>query len=227
MMTVFGAGTMIGGPLAGWLSDHHGWQWSFWVQVSLAVSLPNKEAISTTKRDNEVGNKEADSQMPIIIFTLIITTLFLPPSPIPPTHPTLLSGLTSLDWPGTILLIGSVTTLILGFSFHTSYLIAWSSPYVWGLLVGSMVMFGLFCFVEKRAGEDAVVDLKNLKSRHRSAIMASGFLLSAANGAFVRFLPICLFLARIIADDRCFTCPYIYIWVRFELMIVRSILLLW
>jgi len=42
--------------------------------------------------------------MPIIIFTLIITTLFLPPSPIPPTHPTLLSGLTSLDWTGTILL---------------------------------------------------------------------------------------------------------------------------
>jgi hypothetical protein len=195
--------------------------------VSYSSSL-NKEAISTTKRDNEVGNKEADSQMPIIIFTLIITTLFLPPSPIPPTHPTLLSGLTSLDWPGTILLIGSVTTLILGFSFHTSYLIPWSSPYVWGLLVGSMVMFGLFCFVEKRAGEGAVVDLKNLKSRHRSAIMASGFLLSAANGAFVRLPPICLvFFPEIIADDRCFICAFIYSWVKFELMIVRFTLLLW
>ena len=41
--------------------------------------------------------------------------------------------------------------------------------------------------VEKKAGDGAVVDLKNLKSRHRSAIMASGFLLSAANGAFVRY----------------------------------------
>ena len=38
---------------------------------------------------------------------------------------------------------------------------------------------------EKRAGEGAVVDFKNLRSKHRSAIMASGFLLSAANGAFV------------------------------------------
>ena len=38
---------------------------------------------------------------------------------------------------------------------------------------------------EKRAGEGAVVNLKNLRSKHRSAIMASGFLLSAANGAFV------------------------------------------
>lgn len=39
-MTVFGAGTMIGGPLAGWLSDHHGWQWSFWVQVSHSSAPP-------------------------------------------------------------------------------------------------------------------------------------------------------------------------------------------
>ena len=39
-MTVFGAGTMIGGPLAGWLSDHHGWQWSFWVQVSTLPTPP-------------------------------------------------------------------------------------------------------------------------------------------------------------------------------------------
>ena len=39
-MTVFGAGTLIGGPLAGWLSDHHGWQWSFWVQVSHVPNPP-------------------------------------------------------------------------------------------------------------------------------------------------------------------------------------------
>jgi hypothetical protein len=129
--------------------------------------------------------ERADTQMPIIIFTLIITTLFLPPSPIPPTHPTLLSGLTSLDWTGTILLISSVTALILGFSFHTSYLIPWSSPTVWGLLLASILAFGLFILQEKRAGEGAVVNLKNLRSKHRSAIMASGFLLSAANGAFV------------------------------------------
>ena len=47
MMTVFGAGTMIGGPLAGWLSDHHGWQWSFWVQVStlflVFILLPRED----------------------------------------------------------------------------------------------------------------------------------------------------------------------------------------
>ena len=39
MMTVFGAGTLIGGPLAGWLSDHHGWEWSFWIQVRVTATI--------------------------------------------------------------------------------------------------------------------------------------------------------------------------------------------
>lgn len=33
-MTIFGAGNMVGGPLSGWLADHHGWQFAFWIQVS-------------------------------------------------------------------------------------------------------------------------------------------------------------------------------------------------
>ena len=73
--------------------------------------------------------------------------------------------------------------------------------------------------VEKKAGDGAVVDLKNLKSRHRSAIMASGFLLSAANGAFVSFDPsfplslpllpsifVYSCLVDIVLTDRCSTC---------------------
>lgn len=42
-----------------------------------------------------------------------------------------------------------------------------------------------FVLVEKRMGDRAVVNLRNLRSKHRSAIMASGFLLSAASQAFV------------------------------------------
>lgn len=42
-----------------------------------------------------------------------------------------------------------------------------------------------FVAVEYRAGDGAVVNLRNLRSRHRSAIMGSGFLLAAANQAFV------------------------------------------
>jgi MFS family permease len=34
MMTIFGSGSMIGGPLSGHLADQYGWQISFWIQVS-------------------------------------------------------------------------------------------------------------------------------------------------------------------------------------------------
>lgn len=43
-------------------------------------------------------------------------------------------------------------------------------------------------WVEGWYATNPIVDLKNLKSRHRSAIMASGFFLSAANQAFVSAL---------------------------------------
>lgn len=33
MMTIFGSGSMLGGPVAGWLTDRFGWHWSFWIQV--------------------------------------------------------------------------------------------------------------------------------------------------------------------------------------------------
>lgn len=39
MMTIFGAGSMLGGPFSGWLADKYGWQWSFWVQVGFLVHI--------------------------------------------------------------------------------------------------------------------------------------------------------------------------------------------
>jgi hypothetical protein len=122
----------------------------------------------------------------MIAFCAIVTTTFLPPSIIPPTHPTLLSGLRSLDWLGTLLLIGSTTSLILGFSFHTSFLQPWSAPLVWGNLVGAVIGLAIFVWWEGRV-ERPVVPLGLLKSKHRGAIMASGFFLSVGNQAFVSY----------------------------------------
>lgn len=50
-MTVFGAGTMIGGPVAGWLADHYGWPLSFLVQVSGSRSFATRcESDTVTSR---------------------------------------------------------------------------------------------------------------------------------------------------------------------------------
>ncbi|WRT67494.1 uncharacterized protein IL334_004466 [Kwoniella shivajii] len=159
MMTVFGSGSMLGGPIAGWLTDKYGWHWSFWVQL------------------------------PVILFCSIIVTIFLPTPPIPPTHKSLLAGLASLDWLGSFLLIGSVTTLLLGLSFHTSYLEPWSAPIVWGMLIASVIATGLFVYVETKV-ERPVLPLELFKSSHIAAINTCGFFLSLANQAFMYQIPV-------------------------------------
>lgn len=114
----------------------------------------------------------------------MIVSVFLPTPPIPPTHKSLLSGLASLDWLGTALLIGSVTTLIFGFSFHTSYLEPWSSPMVWGTLLASVLSAAAFVLVEMKV-KHPLVPLRVFKSNHISAVMLSGSFLSVSNQAFV------------------------------------------
>jgi len=154
MMSIFGTGSMIGGPLSGLIADKWGWQWSFWIQL------------------------------PIVIFCVVVVTTFLPPAPIAPTHSSLLAGLASLDWTGSFLLLTGVTTLILGFSFHTSFLLPWSHPVVWGCLLSSVVFLAGFVKVESMV-ENPLVPLSLLRSKHRLAILASGFFLSVGNQAFV------------------------------------------
>lgn len=154
MMTIFGAGSLIGGPVAGWLVDQYGWQFSFWVQI------------------------------PIAAYCITMVTLFLPESPIAPTHRSIWAGLASLDWIGSVLLIGSVTTLILGFSFHTSFLLPWSAPVVWGNLLAAVLAFILLLVVESKV-KRPVIPLGLFRDKHVAACMASGFFLSVAAQAFV------------------------------------------
>ncbi|WVR08996.1 hypothetical protein IAU60_006056 [Kwoniella sp. DSM 27419] len=159
MMTIFGSGSMLGGPVAGWLADHYGWHWSFWVQL------------------------------PVTFFCASIVSAFLPIPAIPPTHKSLLLGLASLDWLGTALLIGSVTTLLLGFSFHTSYLEPWTAPIVWGMLLASVLSGAAFVWVESRV-KRPVVPLTLLRSKHIAAVMMAGFFLSIANQSLMYQIPV-------------------------------------
>lgn len=159
MMVTFGAGSTLGGPIAGYLVDHYGWQLSFWIQL------------------------------PVILFCSIMVSILLPPAPIAPTHTSVKKGLASLDWIGSILLIGSVTTLILGFSFHTSFLLPWSDSLVWGNLLASILALATLLWVESKV-ERPVIPLELFKDSHVAACMSSGFFLSVVAQAFVSALPV-------------------------------------
>jgi hypothetical protein len=120
----------------------------------------------------------------VIVFCITMVTLLLPPAPIPPTHQTVWTGLASLDWMGTLLLVGAVSTLILGFSFHTSYLEPWSAPIVWGNLLAAVLATALLVFVEQRV-ERPVIPLSMFRERHTAAVLMSGFFMSVVAQAFV------------------------------------------
>lgn len=124
------------------------------------------------------------AQIPIVLFCMVLVSIFLPQAPIPPTHLSLISGLASLDWLGSVLLIGSTTTLILGFSFHTSYLKPWSAPIVWGNLLASVIAAVALINVEARV-KRPLIPLGLLTDSHVAAVLASGFFLSVAAQSFV------------------------------------------
>jgi hypothetical protein len=128
-------------------------------------------------------------KIPVVLFCALIVTLVVPEAPIPPTHRTLGSGLRSLDWLGTVLLIGSTTTLILGLSFHTSYLEPWSAPIVWGNLLAALLASIALVWVEGKV-KRPLIPLELFADRHTAAIMASGFFLSVVAQAFVSGLPV-------------------------------------
>lgn len=162
-MSIFGIGAALGGPTAGWLTDTYGWPLAFW------------------------------SQLPIVIWCATIVTAFLPEPPIAPTHTSVWRGLASLDWSGSLLLLGSVSALILGLSFHTSYLRPWTDLSVSGLLAASAI--GSVAFVANEAwvtrrGKNAVVPLSLFSTWQLCAIWASSALLCVASQAFLFHVPL-------------------------------------
>ncbi len=119
----------------------------------------------------------------VLICILIVTTL-LPEQAIPPTHQSLRSGLASLDYIGTFLLLISVSSLILGLSFHTSYLKPWSDPVVYGLLISSVVAGTVFVWVEGKV-KRPLIPLSLFMDRQLVAIYSANFFLSVVSSAFV------------------------------------------
>ncbi|KAL7423993.1 hypothetical protein Q5752_001578 [Cryptotrichosporon argae] len=120
---------------------------------------------------------------------MTVVGLFLPEPPIPPTHRSLLAGLRSLDWVGTLLLLSAVGSLILGLSLHTSYLRPWADPAVLGTLVASAVSLVAFAVAQDRV-KRPLIPLSLVADRRLLTIFSSAFLLSTASAAVLYHIPI-------------------------------------
>lgn len=169
MMSVFGTGALLGGPVSGWIMDRGNWPWAFFLQL------------------------------PIAIFCIVTVRAFLPDRKTPNSttagdivraQPTPLgTALRSLDFAGISTLFVTFSALIVGLSFHTAFFLPWGDVRVSGLLGLSGLMFVQFLRAEMRA-KNPIIPLGMFARGQLRAIWLSGFLLLCSSQMFLFYVPL-------------------------------------
>jgi MFS family permease len=134
---IFGLGAICGASLGGNIADTIGWRWCFLLQV------------------------------PVSLFALAVGSLVVKDQ----SSDLLLSldqGLQvmwkRIDFAGALLLVLAVSVQLLGLGLGGN-LLPWTSPWVLGSLVGSIVLFALFVLVEGTTSAIPMIPLRMLKGR--------------------------------------------------------------
>ncbi|KAK1236672.1 hypothetical protein PQX77_000028 [Marasmius sp. AFHP31] len=148
---LYGLGAGIGGPLGGWINDIFGWKSAFFFQAPVLV----------------------------FSFTLVIWKVNIKlPSEVQDLS--LADKLRRIDSLGSLTLVGTVGTLLLGFSLKTTEELPWSHPLIYGLFVASLVCGALFVIVETKVAAFPVMPLRLVKQRTPLAVALSNLFGSMA-----------------------------------------------
>lgn len=169
MMSIFGTGALLGGPVSGWIMDKGKWPWAFFLQL------------------------------PIVLFCIVTVRSFLPDRKLPASttagemvraQPTPLGqALRGLDFAGIAGLFVSFSALIVGLSFHTAFFLPWSDVRVAGLLAIAALTFVFFLRAELRAA-NPIIPLGMFARGQLRAIWLSGFLLLCSSQMFLFYVPL-------------------------------------
>ncbi|RGP67196.1 hypothetical protein FLONG3_8591 [Fusarium longipes] len=132
---IYGFGAISGACFGGSIADHIGWRWCFLLQVPVSIAA-------------------------LIIGALVVSDQT--------TYSLSENGLSAIwkrvDFTGSLLMVVAVSVQLLGLSLGGNEL-PWSSPWVIGLLVGSVALFALFLVVEAKTSAIPVIPLRLLQGR--------------------------------------------------------------
>lgn len=133
---VTGFGYICGASLGGAIADTIGWRWCFVLQV------------------------------PVSVFAFVVGWLAVedPKVNLAVGSKTLRETWHVVDFSGALLLVTAVSVQLVGLSLGGNEL-PWSSPWVIGALLGSLVLFALFIRVEKRTKAIPMIPLRMLHGR--------------------------------------------------------------
>ncbi|KAF8974403.1 vacuolar amino acid permease [Flammula alnicola] len=146
---LFGLGAGLGGPLGGWVNDMFGWRSAFYMQTPVLIF---SFVLVATKVNIQLSD-EVQSQR-------------------------LSDKLRRIDFLGSLTLVGAVGCLLLGFSLKSTEDMAWSNPFVFGLLTASVVFGFLFVLAEKYWAPYPVMPLRLITQRTPLAVSVSNLLTS-------------------------------------------------
>lgn len=158
---LFGLGAGIGGPIGGWLNDAFGWRSAFLFQI------------------------------PVLFFSaiLIIAKVDIPLPPDVRSLP-LRTKLRRIDFLGSLTLVLTTGSLLLGLSVKTSEDLPWSHPLIWGLLTSACVWAICFVVVESKIAAYPVMPLRLMKMRTPIAVCLSNFFGSMAAFSMLYNVPL-------------------------------------
>lgn len=132
---IAGFGAICGASFGGSIADAIGWRWCFLLQVPVAV-------IALVLGYMVVENQHNDFTQGSSLRTLWA----------------------AVDISGSLLLVVAISVQLVGLSLGGNEL-PWSSPWVIGTLVGSVILIGIFILVEAKTTAIPIIPLHLLKGR--------------------------------------------------------------
>ncbi|KAI5120520.1 hypothetical protein M0805_000105 [Coniferiporia weirii] len=145
------SGAGLGGPLGGWLNDTFGWRSAFLAQIPIL-------ALST-----------------ILVITKVNIEL-----PIEVQNMSTYDKVRRIDFLGSTTLVGTIGTLLLGFSLKSTEELPWSHPVIWGLFIASAVCGTAFIYVETKIAPYPVMPMRLITRRTPLFVSLSNFFGSMA-----------------------------------------------
>lgn len=112
--------------------------------------------------------------MLVVSFILVATKVSIP-LPDSVKEQNLFDRIRRMDFFGSVTLVGTVGSLLLGFSLKTTEDLSWSNPLIYGLFISSAVFGVLFVFVELRWAPYPVMPLHLITQRTPLAVSLTNF----------------------------------------------------
>ncbi|KAI5866073.1 major facilitator superfamily domain-containing protein [Durotheca rogersii] len=167
---IFGFGSISGASFGGSIADRIGWRWCFLLQVPISIAAFILGYMVIENQDTV--NLHGGSSFKEI-WRIV-------------------------DFSGSLLLVVAIVVQLVGLSLGGNEL-PWSSPLVIGLLVASVLLFGLFLVVESKTTAIPVIPLRMLKGRFPITIQIANLFAGLSSYSYIFQLP--LFFQTVLLDS--------------------------